>query len=84
MQRRETAGAQRIKGQAIMDKAILTDLYELTMVAAYVDSRKDDTATFELSIRTLPNRWGYYIANGIEDALDYLVGIRFDRQILLS
>ncbi|MCX6992733.1 MAG: nicotinate phosphoribosyltransferase [Kiritimatiellaeota bacterium] len=63
-----------------MDKAMLTDLYELTMMAAYVDGRKDDTATFELSIRTLPEGWGYYIANGIEDAIDYLTGIRFDRR----
>lgn len=63
-----------------MNKAILTDLYELTMMAAYVDSRKDDPATFELSIRALPEDWGYYIANGIEDALDYLIGLRFDRR----
>jgi len=63
-----------------MNKAMLTDLYELTMMAAYVDSRKDDTATFDLSIRTLPEGWGYYIANGIEDAIDYLTGIRFDRR----
>jgi len=51
-----------------MSKAMLTDLYELTMMAAYVDSRKDDTATFDLSIRTLPERWGYFLANGVEDA----------------
>lgn len=36
------------KEREIMDKAMLTDLYELTMMAAYVDSRKDDTATFDL------------------------------------
>ncbi|MBU0715921.1 MAG: nicotinate phosphoribosyltransferase [Verrucomicrobia bacterium] len=60
-----------------MNKAMLTDLYELTMMAAYVDNRKDDTATFDLSIRTLPEGWGYYIANGIEDVIDYLTGIRF-------
>jgi len=63
-----------------MNKALLTDLYELTMLAAYVASRKDDVATFELSIRTLPEGWGYYIANGIEDALDYIIGIRCDKQ----
>lgn len=61
-----------------MDKAMLTDLYELTMMAVYVECRKDDIATFDLSIRTLPAGWGYYIANGIEDAIDYLAGIRFD------
>ncbi|MDD5676620.1 MAG: nicotinate phosphoribosyltransferase [Kiritimatiellae bacterium] len=63
-----------------MDKTMLTDLYELTMMAAYVDSRKDDTATFDLSIRALPEGWGYYIANGIEDAIDCLTGIRFTRR----
>ena len=63
-----------------MGKAMLTDLYELTMMAAYVDSRKDDTTTFELSIRALPEGWGYFIANGIEDAIDYLIGLRCDRR----
>ena len=59
------------------NRTILTDLYQLTMNAAYFYSRKDDVATFDLFIRTLPDDWGYYIANGIEDAIDYVTTIKF-------
>ncbi|MBI2574953.1 nicotinate phosphoribosyltransferase [Candidatus Woesearchaeota archaeon] len=58
-------------------KTMLTDLYQLTMAAAYFENGKNDTATFELFIRNLPDNWGYYIANGIEDAIDYATGIEF-------
>ena len=59
------------------NKTMLTDLYQLTMNAAYVFNRKDDPATFDLYIRSLPEGWGYFIANGIEDAVDYVTSIRF-------
>ncbi len=58
--------------------ALLTDLYQLTMNAAYLDNGKDDEATFDLFIRKLPKDWGYFIANGIEDAIDYITNARFD------
>jgi nicotinate phosphoribosyltransferase len=57
--------------------ALLTDLYQLTMNAAYLDNQKDDTATFELFIRKLPDKWNYFIANGIEEAIDYATHVRF-------
>jgi nicotinate phosphoribosyltransferase len=57
--------------------ALLTDFYQLTMNAAYLDNNKDDTATFDLFIRGLPKDWGYFIANGIEDAIDYATHIKF-------
>ena len=57
---------------------LLTDLYQLTMIAAYVDSGKaDDTATFDLFIRRYPKDWGYLIANGVEEAIDIATGLRF-------
>lgn len=60
------------------NRSMLTDLYQLTMMAAYHDSgKKDDTATFDLFIRKLPDDWGYFIANGIEDAIDYATSISF-------
>ncbi len=58
-------------------KTLLTDLYRLTMNAAYFYCQKDDLATFDLYIRALPEDWGYYIANGIEDAIDYVTTIDF-------
>jgi len=62
------------------NRTMLTDFYQLTMNASYLDSGKgDDMATFDLFIRNLPKDWGYYIANGIEDAVDYITDIRFEQ-----
>jgi nicotinate phosphoribosyltransferase len=63
-----------------MNKTMLTDLYQLTMNAAYFDNQKDDTATFDLFIRKLPADWGYFIANGIEDAIDYVTNLKFEQE----
>lgn len=62
------------------NKTMLTDLYQLTMNAAYFDNNKDDVATFDLFIRKLPEDWGYFIANGIEDAIDYATSIKFEEE----
>ncbi|MFH1063535.1 MAG: nicotinate phosphoribosyltransferase [Candidatus Woesearchaeota archaeon] len=62
-----------------MNTTLLTDLYQLTMMAAYAANDKEDQiATFDLFIRKLPKDWGYFIANGIEDAVDYITNIEFD------
>lgn len=61
-----------------MEKTMLTDLYQLTMNAAYFDNNKDDVATFDLFIRKLPEGWHHFIANGIEDAIDYAISIKFE------
>src|SRR4030042_1845107 len=58
--------------------ALLTDLYQLTMNAAYIDNGKqDEVASFEMFIRTLPTDWGYLVAAGIDDAIDYACRARF-------
>lgn len=62
-----------------MNDTMLTDLYQLTMAAAYTDSGKADAiATFDLFARKLPEGWGYMIAAGIESAIEYATSIRFD------
>jgi len=58
-------------------RALLVDLYELTMAAAYFEQQVDCRATFELFVRQLPPERAYLVAGGIEDALDYLAGLRF-------
>lgn len=59
--------------------ASLTDLYELTMAAGYVDSGMADRDTvFSMSFRSLPFEGGYAIAAGLDDALEILDGFRFD------
>ena len=52
--------------------ALLTDLYQLNMLAAYLDHGLTDTAVFELFVRKLPTRRGFLMAAGLEEALGYL------------
>lgn len=57
--------------------ALLTDLYELNMVQAYLDKGEDGEAVFEFFVRRLPARRGFLVAAGLEDALDYLETLQF-------
>ncbi len=59
---------------------LLTDLYELTMAAGYVQNRFDARATFELFVRQLPHRRNYLVAAGLEQALDFLENVRFSHE----
>jgi nicotinate phosphoribosyltransferase len=59
-------------------RALLTDLYELTMAAAYLEQGKaSDTATFDLYYRHNPFNGGYAIAAGLEDAIHAVIETRF-------
>lgn len=62
------------------DFALLTDLYELTMCASYFDNKINDIATFELFVRQLPPNRSYFIAAGLEDALNYLKNLKFTNE----
>ncbi|MGB7175995.1 MAG: nicotinate phosphoribosyltransferase, partial [Xanthobacteraceae bacterium] len=56
---------------------LLTDLYQINMIQAYLDHGDTETAVFELFVRTLPPRRGFLIAAGLEQALDFLENLRF-------
>ena len=56
---------------------LLTDLYELTMSAAFLKNDFNPTASFELFVRRLPKDRGYLIAAGLEQALTWLEQARF-------
>jgi nicotinate phosphoribosyltransferase len=56
---------------------LLTDLYELTMAAGYLETGFDARATFELFVRSLPPRRNYLVAAGLDQALDFLENVRF-------
>ena len=58
--------------------ALLTDLYELTMLASYVSHGMEGAATFDLFVRELPPRRGFLVACGVEPALEYLETLHFD------
>lgn len=57
--------------------ALLTDLYELTMLQAYRDAGVTGTAVFDLFARRLPERRNYLLACGLDDALRYLETLNF-------
>jgi nicotinate phosphoribosyltransferase len=59
---------------------LLTDLYELTMAAGYVQNRFEARATFELFVRNLPQHRNYLVAAGLEQALDFLENVRFSSE----
>jgi len=59
---------------------LLTDLYELTMAAGYVQNRFEARATFELFVRNLPHRRNYLVAAGLAQALDFLENVRFSSE----
>src|SRR3984885_4952684 len=58
---------------------LLTDLYELTMAAGYLQTRFDATATFELFVRHLPPKRNYLVAAGLEQALEFLEHVHFTK-----
>jgi nicotinate phosphoribosyltransferase len=57
--------------------ALTTDLYELTMAAAYFDNGVRAEAVFEMFTRRLPPHRSYLITAGLEQVLDYLSSLRF-------
>lgn len=60
-----------------------TDLYELTMAAGYFASGKqNDIATFELSVRRLPEPRNFLVAAGLQQAVEYLQNFKFSNDEL--
>jgi len=56
---------------------LTTDLYELSMIQAYLDRGENNEAVFEFFVRQLPARRGFLLAAGLEDALTYLDTLHF-------
>ena len=58
--------------------ALLTDLYELTMLAGYFDERMVELpAVFDLFYRTNPYQGSYAVFAGLEPTLHYLRNLQF-------
>jgi nicotinate phosphoribosyltransferase len=61
--------------------ALLTDLYQLTMAAGYWQAGKcDEVAAFELFVRRLPANRNFLVAAGLEQAVEYLLQLRFSEE----
>lgn len=57
---------------------LLTDLYELTMLAGYLEEgMSEKQAVFDLFFRTNPFEGGYAVFAGLEPALEYLERLSF-------
>ena len=65
-----------------LNPALLTDLYELTMLQAYVAEGMLETSVFSLFVRRLPERRNYLLACGLDEVLEYLEALRFDQESL--
>ncbi|MCO5107231.1 MAG: nicotinate phosphoribosyltransferase [Burkholderiaceae bacterium] len=57
--------------------ALLTDLYQLTMMQAYLERGMQEPAVFELFVRKLPAQRNFMVAAGLEQALDFLESLAF-------
>ena len=58
--------------------ALLTDLYELTMIAGYLrEGRAGQQVCFEYFFRSLPPHGGFGIVAGLDPFLDYVEHLRF-------
>jgi nicotinate phosphoribosyltransferase len=57
--------------------ALLTDLYELTMLQSYFDKGMSEIAVFDLFMRRLPHNRNYLVACGLEHVLHYLETFSF-------
>ena len=57
--------------------ALLTDLYQLTMLQAYIEQGQHGTAVFEFYMRKLPPERNFLVAAGLEQVLQYLEHLRF-------
>ena len=62
--------------------ALLTDVYELTMLQAYFEAKMIETAVFEFFVRNLPPNRNFLVAAGLEQVLDFLEGLHFKQSDL--
>ncbi|MFO8031204.1 MAG: nicotinate phosphoribosyltransferase, partial [Desulfohalobiaceae bacterium] len=64
------------------DQALVTDLYELTMLQAYTGLNMEQEAVFSLFVRKLPKNRNYLVACGLDDVLDLVQELSFSTSAL--
>jgi len=65
------------------DYSLLTDLYELTMAACYAgEGLAERPASFEVFVRRLPSDYGYLVAMGLAQVLEYFSHLQFSQEQL--
>ncbi len=71
------AGRRGRHSGPVSSDPLLTDLYQLTMLQAYLAEGMLDTAVFELFVRRLPAQRRFLVAAGIGVLLDWLEDLHF-------
>jgi nicotinate phosphoribosyltransferase len=61
----------------LRSSALLTDLYQLTMLQSYFEQSMEQTAVFDFFVRRLPPQRGFLVAAGLEQALTFLENLQF-------
>ena len=65
----------------MQDVALLTDLYQLTMMQGYYQNGYENKeAVFDLYFRKIPSGGGYVIAAGLEQVVEYIENLRFSSE----
>lgn len=77
MPQREAAAGGAVHWQRAASSPLLTDLYQLTMLEAYLGRGMHDTAFFEFFVRKLPRQRAFLVAAGLEQLLDYIETLSF-------
>ena len=67
-------------GMDLDTTALLTDLYQLNMLQAYLERGVTKTAVFEFFVRKLPARRDFLLSAGLEQALDFLEAVLFSKE----
>lgn len=73
---------KQIAEWSIESSALLTDLYELTMLQGYFRNGMEETAVFEFFVRDLPADRNFLLAAGLEQVLQFIEELRFDAEEL--
>jgi nicotinate phosphoribosyltransferase len=66
----------------LANRALTTDLYQLTMAAGYFIHNEHEklTTTFDLFVRRLPANRGFLVVAGLEEAVRYLTSLSFSSE----
>ena len=70
-----------MKSEKGINLTMLCDFYELTMGNGYFSSgMKDQIAYFDIFFRDVPDEGGFAIAAGLEQIVDYIQNLRFEKE----
>ena len=66
---------------ATQNLTLLTDLYELTMMQGYFKNKdQNETVIFDAFYRSNPQDSGYAISAGLEQIIEYIKNLRFNKE----